>query len=125
MEFGWPTSLEPVFGKPGVVVGASSGDWPAQMRALGAGTVYFDLNLKNRVGTPTKPTDPSTMADRAQRLYDFASQQTGCPTPVDRLQRARRARPRDAVVGHERAVPRERALVHPAASPRSARIRCC
>ena len=50
--------------------------------ALGAGTVYFDLNLKNRVGTPTKPTDTATMPDRAQKLYDFASQQTGCATPV-------------------------------------------
>ncbi len=81
MEFG-QTYLEPVFGKPGVVVGTSTGDWPAHMRSLGVGTVYFDLNLKNRVGTPTKPTDTSTMADRAQRLYDFSSQQTGCQTPV-------------------------------------------
>jgi hypothetical protein len=64
------------------VIGASTGDWPAHMRSLGAGTVYFDLNLRNRVGTPTNPTDPATMADRAKRLYDFASQQTGCSTPV-------------------------------------------
>ena len=54
-EFG-QTYLQPVFGRPGIVVGASTGAWPEQMRALGAGTVYFDLNLKNRVGTPTKPT---------------------------------------------------------------------
>jgi hypothetical protein len=80
-EFG-QTYLEPVFGQAGVVVGASTGDWPAHMRSLGAGTVYFDLNLRNRVGTPTKPTDPSTMADRAKRLYDFASTQSGCSTPV-------------------------------------------
>jgi hypothetical protein len=80
-EFG-QTYLEPIFGKPGVVVGTSTGDWPAHMRSLGTGTVYFDLNLKNRVGTPTKPTDPATMPDRAQRLYAFASQQTGCPNPV-------------------------------------------
>src|SRR5207244_3175535 len=38
--------------------------------------------LRNRVGTPTKPTDTSTMPDRAKRLYDFASLQTGCATPV-------------------------------------------
>lgn len=81
MEFG-QTYLEPVFAKPGVVVGTSTGDWPAHMRSLGVGTVYFDLNLKNRVGTPTKPTDTATMPDRAKRLYDFASQQTGCSTPV-------------------------------------------
>src|SRR3954452_25416374 len=80
-EFG-QTYLEPVFGQAVVVVGASTGDWPSHMRSLGAGTVYFDLNLRNRVGTPTKPTDPSTMADRAKRLYDFASAQSGCSTPV-------------------------------------------
>src|SRR3954452_8737729 len=80
-EFG-QTYLEPVFGQAGVVVGASTGDWPSHMRSLGAGTVYFDLNLRNRVGTPTKPTDPATMADRAKRLYDFSSTQTGCSTPV-------------------------------------------
>jgi hypothetical protein len=74
--------LQPVFGKPGVVVGTSTGDWPAQMRALGAATVYFDLNLNNRVGTPSSPTDTATMPDRAQRLYAFAVQQTGCATPV-------------------------------------------
>ncbi|HEY3542624.1 MAG TPA: hypothetical protein VGK79_08780 [Gaiellaceae bacterium] len=80
-EFG-QTYLEPVFGQPGIVIGASTGDWPAHMRSLGAGTVYFDLNLRNRVGTPTKPTDPATMPDRAKRLYDFSSQQTGCTNPV-------------------------------------------
>jgi hypothetical protein len=80
-DFG-QTYLEPIFGQPGIAIGASTGDWPAHMRSLGAATVYFDLNLKNRVGTPTKPTDTSTMPDRAKRLYDFASQQTGCSTPV-------------------------------------------
>jgi hypothetical protein len=80
-EFGQPY-LQPVFGKPGVVVGTSTGDWPAQMRALGAATVYFDLNLNNRVGTPSSPTATATMPDRAQRLYAFAAQQTGCATPV-------------------------------------------
>src|SRR3954463_6202232 len=80
-EFG-QTYLEPVFGQAGVVIGASTGDWPAHMRTLGAGTVYFDLNLKNRVGTPTKPTDTATMPDRAKRLYDFSSQQTGCSAPI-------------------------------------------
>jgi hypothetical protein len=80
-EFGQPY-LQPIFGKPGVVVGTSTGDWPAQMRALGAGTVYFDLNLRNRVGTPTTPTATATMPDRAQKLFTFAVQQTGCATPV-------------------------------------------
>jgi len=80
-EFGQPY-LEPIFAQPGMAIGASTGDWPAKIRSLGAATVYFDLNLRNRVGTPTKPTDPATIAERAQRLYDFAVQQTGCQTPV-------------------------------------------
>ncbi len=80
-EFG-QTYLEPVFGRPGIAIGASTGTWPAHMRSLGAATVYFDLNLKNRVGVSAKPNDPATMPDRAQRLYDFASQQTGCANPI-------------------------------------------
>src|SRR4029077_13515891 len=37
---------------------------------------------RNRVGTPTAPTATATMPDRAQKLYAFAAQQTGCTTPV-------------------------------------------
>jgi hypothetical protein len=82
-EFGWPTpAYEAIFGKAGVVVGASSGDWPAKMRAAGAATVYFDLNLKNRIGTTTKPADPSLLAGRAKTFFDFTVAQTGCATPV-------------------------------------------
>jgi hypothetical protein len=82
-EFGWPTpAYEAIFGKPGIVVGASSGGWPAQMRAAGAATVYFDLNLKNRIGTTTKPADPSLLAARAKTFFDYTVAQTGCSTPV-------------------------------------------
>ena len=82
-EFGWPTpAYEAIFGKPGIVVGASSGAWPAKMRALGAQTVYFDLNLKNRIGTTVKPADPSLLAGRAKTFFDYAVAQTGCATPV-------------------------------------------
>jgi hypothetical protein len=82
-EFGWPTpAYEAIFGKPGVVVGASSGAWPQKMRDAGAATVYFDLNLKNRIGTTVKPADPALLAGRAKTFFDFAVAQTGCPTPV-------------------------------------------
>ena len=80
-DFGQPY-LQAILGQPGIAIGTSTGTWPAQMRSLGAATVYFDLNLKNRVGTTTKPTDTSTMPQRAQTLFTFASQQTGCSTPV-------------------------------------------
>jgi hypothetical protein len=82
-EFGWPTpAYEAIFGKPGVILGASSGDWPAKMRAAGASTVYFDLNLKNRIGTTVKPADPSLIDARAKKFFDFTVTQTGCATPV-------------------------------------------
>ena len=81
VDYGWP-SLAPIFGRPGIVVTASTGDFPAQMRRAGAGTVYFDLNLNKRVGTPTAPANPATLADRAATFYDFADQQMGCPTPT-------------------------------------------
>ena len=73
----------PVPAEPGVVLAVSSGtDVPAQMRAKGAATVFFDLHFNDRVGTPTKPADPATIPARAQRLFDFAVQVTGCTTPV-------------------------------------------
>jgi hypothetical protein len=81
MDFG-STSYESVFGRPGVILGASGGEWPAKMRAAGAATVYFDLNLKNRVGTTIAPHDPGLLPDRAKKFFDFAVQQTGCPNPV-------------------------------------------
>ena len=82
-EFGWPTpAYEAILGKPGIVVGASSGDWPAKMRAAGATTVYFDLNLANRIGTTVKPADPALLGARAKKFFDFAVLQTGCATPL-------------------------------------------
>jgi len=83
MDFGWPSdAYNAIFGKRGIVIGASSGAYPAQMRAAGAATVYFDLNLRNRIGTTTAPADPATMPARAKKLFDYAVAQTGCATPV-------------------------------------------
>lgn len=81
-EFGWPTLL-PIFGRPGVVLAVTSGtDYPQQARAAGAATVLFDLNMKKKAGIPTAPTDPATIAAKAQTEYAFAVQETGCQTPV-------------------------------------------
>ena len=68
--------------KPGLTLAFTSGTVkPAAARAAGAATVFFDLNFNNRVGTPTVPADPVTIADRADRLFDFAVTVTGCATP--------------------------------------------
>jgi hypothetical protein len=70
------------FARPGVVAAASNFIFPAQIRARGAKTVYFDLNFTRRTGTPTEPADPATVADRANRFYTYASNSMGCSKPV-------------------------------------------
>jgi hypothetical protein len=73
----------PVPAEPGTILAVSSGtEVPAQMRAKGAATVFFDLNFNKRVGTPTAPADPATIPARAKGLYDFAVSVTGCQTPI-------------------------------------------
>jgi hypothetical protein len=81
IEHTTPGVITRVFGKPGMVLGVSTGDFPAKLRATGARTVYWDMNLNRRVGTPTAPTDPATMVDRADRLFTFAASQSGCAQP--------------------------------------------
>lgn len=82
-EFGWQTpQFNAILGKQGIVVGVGSGNYGAQMRATGATTVYFDLNLRNRVGTTTAPANPSLIAGRVKTFFAYAQQQTGCATPV-------------------------------------------
>jgi len=64
----------PITPKPGMVLAVSSGTViPGQMRAAGAATIFFDLHLNDRVGTPSKPADPGTIADKAKREFDFAA----------------------------------------------------
>lgn len=81
-EYGWPTLL-PIFGRAGVTLAVTSGsDYPQQARAAGAATIYFDLILNKRTGTPTAPVDPGQIEAKAQKEYDFAVQQTQCKSPV-------------------------------------------
>jgi hypothetical protein len=73
----------PIVPKPGMVLAVSSGTAvPAQMRAAGAATIFFDLHLNDRVGTTSAPADPATIAAKAKRAFDFAVQVTGCATPL-------------------------------------------
>lgn len=71
-----------VFAKPGNVVAASNLIYPPKIREAGAKTVYFDLYLTNRVGTPSVPKDADTIVERANRLFDAAAQSSGCDKPV-------------------------------------------
>jgi hypothetical protein len=76
-----PPELAPVFGRPGLVIAVGSGDFPAQLRQQGAATIHWDNYLRSRVGLPTTPMDSETIVDRANRLFDYAVQQSGCVTP--------------------------------------------
>jgi hypothetical protein len=71
-----------IFARPGVVGAASNFIVPPQLRAKGAKTVYFDLYLQNRVGTPSRPADPSVVESRADKLFDTAAASSGCATPL-------------------------------------------
>jgi hypothetical protein len=73
-----------VFAKPGLVMATppGTGAIPSQLRSAGASTVFFDLKLGSRVGTPDAPADPSTIVDVANAEFDAAVKQTGCATPL-------------------------------------------
>jgi hypothetical protein len=71
-----------IFARPGIVGAASNTLIPPQLRAAGAQTVYFDLYLNNRVGTPSKPADPSTIQARADKLFAAAVTSSGCDHPL-------------------------------------------
>jgi hypothetical protein len=65
--------------RPRLAVG--SGDFPALLRQQGAETIHWDNYLRSRVGLPTTPADPETIVDRANKLFDYAVQQSVCATP--------------------------------------------
>ena len=71
-----------IFARPGIVAAASNFIVPPQLRARGAKTVYFDLYLGNRVGTPSKPADPAQVQARADKLFSTAVTSSGCDRPL-------------------------------------------
>jgi hypothetical protein len=71
-----------VFARPGVIGAASNFIYPQLLRSYGAKTVYWDMHLPRRVGSPLEPFDPATVIDRANRMYDVASMSLDCPKPI-------------------------------------------
>ncbi len=71
-----------VFARPGVIAAAANFIYPPQLRALGAKTVYWDMYLPRRVGTPLEPFDPGVVIDRANRIYSTAAMSSGCTQPM-------------------------------------------
>ena len=70
------------FAKPGIIAAASNFLVPPKLRAAGAKTVYWDMHLNTRVGTPQKPLDPAGVVDQADRLFLRAVASSNCATPV-------------------------------------------
>ncbi|MBA2384210.1 MAG: hypothetical protein H0V68_06050, partial [Actinobacteria bacterium] len=81
IDYGAPQLLQ-VFGRAGVVVAGSGAEYPTAARAAGAKTVYWDMYLSTRVGTPSAPADRDVLPARAARVFDFAVLSAACPTPV-------------------------------------------
>jgi len=71
-----------MFAKPGIVAMASNYLFPPKLRAGGAQTVYFDLYLNRRVGTPNAPADPETIVAKADKFYEYAAGAMDCSNPV-------------------------------------------
>jgi hypothetical protein len=69
------------FARPGVVAAASNFIFPAKLRAAGASTVYFDLYMNGRVGTPDRPEDVAKVKDWAHRIFYRAVASTDCARP--------------------------------------------
>jgi hypothetical protein len=69
------------FARPGIVAAASNFIYPPKLRAGGAKTVYFDLYLNSRVGTPAKPTTEKEVVDWAQRIFYRAVASADCRRP--------------------------------------------
>jgi hypothetical protein len=69
------------FARPGVIAAASNFIFPARLRAAGADTIYFDLYMNGRVGTPDQPEDEATVKDWAHRIFYRAVASTNCARP--------------------------------------------
>jgi hypothetical protein len=70
------------FARPGVIAAAANFIYPPQLRALGAKTVYWDMNFRLRVGSPLEPFDPAVVINRANRLYSTAVMSSDCTEPM-------------------------------------------
>ena len=84
-EYGWPTLL-PILAHRGTLLAVTNNpgkDYPANARARGAATYGFDLHLKQKVGSPNAPADPSTIQAAAAKQYQTTvARMGGCTTPL-------------------------------------------
>ena len=104
----------PMFARPGVVAAAANFIFPPQLRALGAQTVYWEMHLRQRVGTPDEPARPGRRRGLGRPYLLPRRRVLGLRDAVDRAQRDVGLEPRHTLVADERAVPAERDHLRPA-----------
>jgi hypothetical protein len=71
-----------LFYRPGVAVALAHTAPAAAARNRGAEVAYWDMSLKDAVGTPAHPADPAGIPAVAERLAGAAVKVTGCATPI-------------------------------------------
>jgi hypothetical protein len=71
----------PMFARPGVIAAAANFIYPPQLRAMGAKTIYWEMNFRQRVGTPTNPLEPEETREWADRIFYRAVASSACATP--------------------------------------------
>jgi hypothetical protein len=71
-----------VFARPGLALAIDVPGQGPSLTSAGAQTVYWEMNLPARVGTPIAPADPASVPGAANTLFDRAVATTGCPTPL-------------------------------------------
>jgi hypothetical protein len=70
------------FARPGITIATGGPILAAEARAAGAASVHWDMHLRKRVGTPSEPSDPTTIDKRADSLFDYAVSVSGCEKPL-------------------------------------------
>jgi hypothetical protein len=71
-----------LFYRPGVAVALAHTSPASAARGRGAQVAYWDMSLKDAVGTPAHPADPARIDRAAERLAAAAVKVTGCDTPM-------------------------------------------
>jgi len=68
--------------RPARVLATSGLGLGRELRAGGAHTVFWEMNLKRYVGNTNSPADPATIVAAADRVYERAVATTECATPA-------------------------------------------
>jgi hypothetical protein len=71
-----------IFRRPGVIAAASNFIVPPQLRAGGAKTIFWDMYLRARVGTPSEPLPAENVIPMADRMFERAAASSGCGAPI-------------------------------------------